>query len=56
MENNFNEEILEELEKAGIEHGNIVPIPKEMKGTPEDYAELERKIIYETKQHETYVQ
>lgn len=56
MSNNFNEEFLNELERANIEHGEIKIIPEEMKGTVKDYVNLERKIILETSKYETYTQ
>lgn len=56
MGNNFNEEFLKELKREGIEAGKIKIILEEMKGSAEDYAQLERKIILETSKHETYTQ
>ena len=56
MGNNFNEDFLNDLKREGIEHGKIKTIPKEMKGTAKDYAELERRIILEASKHESYTQ
>lgn len=56
MNNNFNKEFLNELERENIEYGEIKTLPEEMKGTVKDYAELERKIVLETHKHETYTQ
>lgn len=56
MRNNFNEEIFNDLKREGIEHGEIKTIPEEMKGSAKDFAELERRIILETRKHESYTQ
>lgn len=53
--NNFNEEIAQELEKLNF-HGELVPIEKQDKGTDEDYAKLEAKILKRCKQHESYTE
>ena len=50
---NFNEEMAEELKKLES-HGQIVEIPMEDKGTPEDYEKLEAKILSRCKEHESY--
>ena len=36
---------------AGLK-GKIITIPEELKATPEDYAELERKIAIKTRENE----
>lgn len=53
--NNFSEEIAQELEKFGF-RGKLVPIEKQDKGTNDDYAKLEAKILKMSKQHESYTE
>ena len=51
--NNFNEEFYEEMKPLNF-GGKLVSIPEKDKGTPEDYAKLEAKILSRCKEHESY--
>lgn len=53
--NNFNEEIAQELEEFDC-HGKLVSIDSKDRGTKEDYAKLEAKILKMSKQHESYTE
>lgn len=53
--NNFNEEIAQELQELDS-HGKLVSIDSEDKGTNEDYAKLEAKILKMSKQSESYTE
>ena len=41
---NFNEEMVEELDKLGL-GGQLVTIAEEDKGTPQDYMDLEKRLL-----------
>lgn len=53
--NNFNEEIAQELGELDC-HGKLVSINSKDRGTKEDYAKLEAKILKMSKQHESYTE
>ena len=53
--NNFNEEISRELEELHL-GGKLVPIADKEKGTANDYAKLESKILLMSKKHESYTE
>lgn len=48
---NFNEEMEIVFKEAGLNDGKLILIPIEDKGTPSDYANLERKILIETEEN-----
>ena len=48
---NFYEELKQNFNEAGIE-GGIIEVPPELKPTPEDYRELERRIALRTAEND----
>lgn len=52
--NNFNEEFYEEMKPLNL-GGKLVSIPDKDKGTLENYANLEAKILLRTRKNETYI-
>lgn len=52
---NFNEEIAKELQELKL-GAKLVEIPLEDRGSLEDYADLEAKILSLSKQHESYTE
>ena len=53
--NNYSEEFCEEMKPLNL-GGKLVSIPEEDKGTKEDYAKLEAKILKMSRQHESYTE
>ena len=48
---NFYDELEREFKNAGI-NGKVIPVPDELKPTPEDFAELDRRIAIRTRENE----
>ena len=46
---NFYKELEREFKNAGLD-GEIIPVPEELKPTPKDFAELDRKIFERTEE------
>ena len=48
---NFYDELEREFKNAGI-NGKVIPVPDELKPTPEDFTELDRRIAIRTRENE----